>query len=106
MSAKSQNNVTVRILEHEYQVQCPENERESLLAAAEYLNSRMNAIRKKGKALGMERIAVMTALNMAAELLDSKRGGGGSKVRSIDSGTNERLSQLQLRIDTALNENR
>lgn len=104
MSTKVQNNVTVRILEHEYQVQCPENERDSLLAAAEYLNSRMNAIRKKGKALGMERIAVMTALNMAAELLENKRSAGSSKVRSIDSGTNERLSQLQLRIDTALNE--
>lgn len=106
MNTKAQNNMTVRILEHEYQVQCPDNERESLLAAAEYLNSRMNAIRKKGKALGMERIAVMTALNMAAELLDSKRGVSSSKPRSIDSGTNDRLSQLQLRIDTALNENR
>jgi cell division protein ZapA len=104
VSAKAQNNVTVRILEHEYQVQCPENERESLLAAAEYLNQRMNAIRKKGKALGMERIAVMTALNMAAELLDSKRGGG--KVRALDTGASDRLHQLQLRIDSALNENR
>jgi cell division protein ZapA len=104
VTAKQQNSVTVRILEHEYQVQCPENERESLLAAAEYLNQRMNAIRKKGKALGMERIAVMTALNMAAELLDSKRSGG--KARTLDSGVSERLHQLQLRIDHALNENR
>lgn len=104
MSAKSQNHVTVRILEHEYQVQCPESERESLLAAAEYLNQRMNAIRKKGKALGMERIAVMTALNMAAELLEGRRGGG--KGRALDSGIGERLSQLQLRIDNALGESR
>lgn len=104
MTAKSQNNVTVRILEHEYQVQCPENERESLLAAAEYLNQRMNAIRKKGKALGMERIAVMAALNMAAELLDGKRSSG--KTRTLDTSASERLQQLQLRIDSALNENR
>jgi cell division protein ZapA len=102
VSAKTQNSVTVRILEHEYQVQCVENERESLLAAAEYLNQRMTAIRKKGRALGMERIAVMTALNMAAELLESRRGGG--KGRATDSGMSERLSQLQLRIDNALNE--
>jgi cell division protein ZapA len=104
VTVKSPNNVTVRILEHEYQVQCPENERESLLAAAEYLNQRMTAIRKKGKALGMERIAIMTALNMAAELLDNKRSGG--KVRTLDSAVGERLNQLQLRIDGALNENR
>lgn len=105
MSSKQPNHVTVRILEHEYQVQCPDSERESLLAAAEYLNARMNAIRKKGKALGMERIAVMTALNMAAELLESKRGGSG-KVRTLDTGTTDRLNQLQLRIDGALNETR
>lgn len=104
MSVKAQNNVTVRILEHEYQVQCPENERESLLAAAEYLNQRMNAIRKKGKALGMERIAVMTALNMAAELLEGKHAGG--KSRAMDAATSERLHQLQLRIDGALSESR
>ncbi len=102
MSTKPQNSVIVRILEHEYQVQCPENERESLLAAAEYLNQRMNAIRKKGKALGMERIAVMTALNMAAELLEHKRGGGKNRV--VDNAASERLHQLQLRIDGALNE--
>ena len=100
MSSKGSTSLTVHILDHEYQVNCPENERESLLQAAEYLNQRMGAIRKKGKALGMERLAVMTALNMAHELLDSRH----SKPRVVDKEGTNRLHQLQLRIDAALGE--
>lgn len=103
MSTKASTSLTVHILGHEYQVNCPENERESLLQAAEYLNQRMGAIRKKGKSLGMERLAVMTALNMAHELLGSKTTG---KTRSIDKDASHRLQQLQLRIDAALSEDR
>lgn len=99
MGSKTVSNVTIRILGHEYQVACPEDERESLLASAEYLDKRMSSIRKKGKALGMERIAVMTALNMARELLDFHNQ---RKRASIDKEINERLQQLQLKIDAAL----
>lgn len=108
MTAKPPQHITVRILGHEYQVACGENERESLIAAAEYLNQRMSAIQKKGKALGLERIAVMAALNMASELLE-KRGSGATvtKLRpTSDPAISEKLTQLQLRIDNALNEDR
>lgn len=97
--SKAMSNVTIRILGHEYQVACPEGERESLLASAEYLDKRMNSIQKKGKALGMERIAVMTALNMAHELLDFQNA---RKRASVDKEINDRLQQLQLKIDAAL----
>lgn len=101
MSKEKSTNVTVRILEHEYSVSCPEAEREKLLTSAEYLNRRMGAIRKTGKALGMERIAVMTALNMARELLE--RDSGKRKApQEKDMGA--RLQQLQLKIDAALRE--
>jgi len=99
--SKAMSNITIRILGHEYQVACPEGERESLLASAEYLDKRMSSIQKKGKALGMERIAVMTALNMAHELLDFQ---SQRKRASVDREINDRLQQLQLKIDAALNE--
>lgn len=97
---KGPHYLTVRILDHEYQVNCPEGGRDALLAAAEYLNQRMGSIRKKGKTLSMERIAVMTALNMAHEMLDHKQG----KSRPVDRETGERLQQLQLRIEAAVGE--
>lgn len=98
MSAKA-SQMTIRILGHDYQVTCPENERESLLASAEYLSKRMGAIQKKGKAMGMERIAVMTALNMARELLEKDNK---IKRSTMDQEVNERLKQMQLKIDAAL----
>jgi cell division protein ZapA len=97
---KGPHYLTVRILDHEYQVNCPDGGRDALLAAAEYLNQRMGAIRKKGKTLSMERIAVMTALNMAHEMMDQKQG----KSKGVDRETGERLQQLQLRIDAAVGE--
>lgn len=102
MSAKA-GNLTVRILGHEYQVACPDGEREALLASAEYLDRRMAAIQKKGRAMGMERIAVMTALNMARELLDAKNP---RRKAAADREINDRLQQLQLKIDAALEEDR
>jgi cell division protein ZapA len=105
LSAKTTPTIKVRILEHEYQVACPDNERESLLAAAEYLNQRMQAIRKKGKALSVERIAVMTALNMAHELLGPRQPRAATR-QTVDRDIGDRLQQMQLKIDQALNDTR
>ena len=64
--------VSVRILEKEYQVACPASERTALLDSAEALNERMREIRDSGKVVGLDRIAVMAALNMANELLQAR----------------------------------
>lgn len=101
MSKATGSTLTIRILDRDYQVACPDGERENLLASAEYLNQRMNAIRKKGKTLGVERIAVMTALNMARELMDKDQG----KKNVADRAISNRLKQLQTRIDAALEDN-
>ena len=69
MSEKESATVTVRILEKEYFVSCPQDERADLLDSAEYLNKKMREIRDTGKVVGADRIAVMAALNMANELL-------------------------------------
>jgi cell division protein ZapA len=61
--------VSVRILEKEYQVACLPEERSELLDSAEYLNLKMREIRDAGNIVGLDRIAVMVALNLAHELL-------------------------------------
>lgn len=93
--------VTVRILGNEYSVACPENEHEALVASAEFLNERMTAIRRRGKALGAERIAVMAALNIARELLALK---GEPAVTPVDQASIDRMRQLGADIDSALND--
>jgi cell division protein ZapA len=91
--------VTVRIMGREYNVECPPEEHEALVVSAEFLNDRMMAIRKRGKALGTERIAVMVALNIARELLQMK---GDGRVGGVDPATAERVRQLRLDIDSTL----
>src|SRR5699024_1147689 len=66
---KQHSTLTIRILGRDYPITCPDQEREALLSSAEYLSRRMQAIQKKGKTLGVDRIAVMAALNTARELL-------------------------------------
>jgi len=91
--------VTVRIMGREYTVACPKDEHEALVASAEFLNQRMTTIRRRGKALGAERIAVMAALNLARELLTLK---GDPAVQSVDPETVNRLKQIGTDIDSAL----
>lgn len=69
MSESSSVPVTVRILDREYQVACREEERDDLIAAANFVHERMREVRSQSNVIGTDRVAVMTALNIAHELL-------------------------------------
>ena len=71
----SGNSVDIEILGREFTVACPEEERQGLLDAVSYLDSKMREIRDAGKIVGAERIAMMAALNITHELLNTKSGG-------------------------------
>ena len=89
--------VSVRILEKEYQVACLPEERSELLDSAEFLNTKMREIRDAGSIVGMDRIAVMAALNLAHELL-RLRGRGDA----ADSDVSQKIRQLRERVEGAL----
>lgn len=89
--------VTVRILEKEYQVSCPASERADLLDSAELLNRQMREIRDSGKVVGLDRIAVMAALNMANELLQNR-----TRDETLESSLGSRLKSMTSRIDDVI----
>jgi cell division protein ZapA len=89
--------VSVRILEKEYQVACLPEERSELLDSAEYLNLKMREIRDAGNIVGLDRIAVMAALNLAHELL-KVRGRGDA----ADTDVSLKIRQLRERVESAL----
>lgn len=92
--------VSVRILEKEYQIACLPEERSELLDSAEYLNARMREIRDTGNIVGLDRIAVMAALNITHELL---------KVRGrheAEADVSNRIRQLRERVESALTRGR
>ncbi|MCW7555846.1 cell division protein ZapA [Endozoicomonas gorgoniicola] len=63
---------SVKILDKEYRISCPREEEASLQRAAHQLHDKMKEIKSGGKVIGLERIAVMAALNMSYELLQLK----------------------------------
>jgi len=67
----------VNILDKEYQVACPEGEKPALSRAASELDKRMRAIKSSGSIVGLERIAVMAALNLCHELQKIQKNGSG-----------------------------
>lgn len=87
--------VKVNILDKEYLVACPEEERDELLASAKFLNERMIHIREAGKVVGIDRIAVMTALNLAHDVI---KAGGANGTGSCAV----RLGRLNTSIEQAL----
>jgi cell division protein ZapA len=65
--------IKVQILGKEYPISCPPEEQHDLLVAARYLDEKMRQIRGAGRVIGTERIAVMAALNIAHELLQTHK---------------------------------
>ncbi|HUF82899.1 MAG TPA: cell division protein ZapA [Burkholderiales bacterium] len=74
MSAEPKG-LQINVMGREFRVACPENEQKGLLEAVDYLNKKMSEIRDNGKVIGLERIAIMAALNISHELLSTRVGG-------------------------------
>lgn len=93
--------VSIRILERDYQVSCSPQERAALLESAELLNTRMREIRDSGRVMGVERIAVMAALNLANELLHSRERG-----EVLETKAKARVRAMRERVEGALQSGR
>ncbi|WP_010489359.1 cell division protein ZapA [Pseudomonas sp. S9] len=91
------NTVNVQILDKEYCINCPQNERANLEGAARYLDAKMREIRSSGKVIGADRVAVMAALNITHELLHKQ-----NDLDQQTSSTREQVRDLLQRVDNAL----
>ena len=90
--------VSVHILDKDYQVACPPDQEQALREAAGHLDQQMRSIRESGKVVGLERIAVMAALNITHELLSRD-----SADRAEQAGDKAEIRRLNDRLEEALN---
>jgi cell division protein ZapA len=90
--------VTLRILDREYVVACPEDEKETLIASAKYLNQKVQEVREGGKVVSTERMVVVSALNIIHEYLQYKQQQD-EQTQSLNS----QVAGLQEKIELALN---
>lgn len=91
-------NTTIEILGKLYPIRCLESEASSLQKAAEFLNQKMLEVQDSGKAINLERIAIITALNIAHQLLESHQ-----QKNSFADKINQHINTLQTKLDSAFN---
>ena len=89
----------IRILDKEHQVNCQPEEREALEYSAQLLNAKMEEIRRGSHIIGLERIAVMAALNLAHDLIRSEEtakqdNSAASLLQSMGSKLDSVLTDL------------
>lgn len=93
--------ITINILEKEFRIACPPEEKDALLASARYLSEKMREVRDTGKVIGMDRISIMAGLNISHELLQQK-----NRADKLDGVVSPRLASLQRRVEQLLNGHR
>ena len=89
--------VTVSILDKEYQVSCQPDEVQALKKSATYVDERMREFKENSSVLGLDRLAVMVALNIANDFISETQ-----KVESVQSTQDENLKALSGKLEQAL----
>lgn len=93
--------VDVIIMDHAYKLSCNEGQEPALRDAVAYLDAKMRAIRDGGKVRGNDRIAVMAALGMAAELLATKAPEGPLSALTM-AQVQQQIAAMHMVLDNAL----
>ena len=95
--SREKGGLAISLLGREFRVSCPEGEEKQLLATVDYLNRKLKEVRDTGKVVGNERIALMTALNIAHEPLSQKTPG------AVDNtAIRRRIIAMQETVESAL----
>jgi cell division protein ZapA len=94
-----QTQVTVHLLEQNYQFKCPKSQAQDVQMAALLLDDKMKTIRTQGKLMDDKQVSLMAALNIAHEFLDLKN----QQEQQIKS-MGQRIKSLQRQVEATLNQ--
>ena len=96
----NENVLIIDIMGREFSISCPDDEREEILQAAEFLNNKIREIKKEGRIVDSDRVIIAAALGITHELLDLRRSNGFD----IDD-IKRKITDIRRKINTALNKN-
>ena len=92
-----QQTINISIFDKEYQVSCQQDEIQALRDSAYYLDSKLREIKANGSVLGLDRLAVMAALNIANEYLAVEQ-----QKKILLSQSDDQNSQTRDKLDAAI----
>ena len=98
MSAEGKG-LDISIMGRKFRVACTENEQKQLMDAVSYLDKKMREIRDQGKVVGLERIAIMAALNITYELFSACVSDGFDIAEF-----KRRMTSMQATLEQAMSE--
>jgi cell division protein ZapA len=89
--------IDVKILDRDYRLAVPSEEKDKLIDAVRVVDEKMRSIRDAGRVAGVDRIAVMAALQLAHELLgaDAATAPAAEASRRIRRMTEELDAELK-----------
>ena len=70
---ESKDIISLKIAGIDYQLYCPEDEQETLLVAAEYLNKKIKKLKRQTKFLSVEKVAILAGLEITNEMMSSSQ---------------------------------
>jgi len=88
--------VNITLLDKQYQINCKQDEREELIESARLLNIKLLDVKNSANIIGLERIAIMAALNLSHELVRTQKEGSANDV--VNAG----IERLQDKISSAI----
>ena len=91
--------IAVKILDREFRVSCPPEDQQHLIDSAEFLDQRMREIRATGRVIGVDRIAMMAALNLTSELLSNEH-----TIQASSESSEKAIDRMSDKIDRCLHE--
>lgn len=89
--------ISISILDKEYQISCPEDEVDALMESAAYLDQKMREIKKNSNVYGLDRIAIMAALNITNDLLSES-----SQTNTVSVDHTDNIKLLAGKVDHAI----
>jgi cell division protein ZapA len=93
--------VLLRLMDREFHISCAPEERAGLVAAANFLDSKMRELKSHAKAPGFDRIAVLAAVSIAHELL-GLRAEHEAQERVLTDGLGNLRRKLEGVLDAQL----
>lgn len=95
--------IDVTIMGQHYKLACKEGEQELLIKAAAYLDEKMCTFRESTKIKGTDKIAVMAALTISAELFATKVPNGQGPTSEASVGEiNHQIQSMNKVLDGVL----
>jgi len=94
--------VSLRLIDREFLIACPPEERDGLLEAASFLDRKMRELRTHAKTPGFDRLAVLAAISVTHEYLQLQKRASTPNHNAAEPDVAEGLAALRRKLEAAL----